>query len=88
MSDEKQRLKRMVNDFATEMVFKLEAKMDEGWSGWDDHDMQMEFETRLIVHVMRATRGEKGQWVDVANFAAFLDAIESATPDAEGDSGE
>ena len=67
----------LVTDFSDRMREKLLEKLDEGWEGWDDADAKMEFEDRLIAHVVSAMRGEEGEWVDVANFAAFLDRIES-----------
>jgi hypothetical protein len=59
------------------MLKKLDSKQRHGWKGWDAPSLKDNFERRLIDHALRAMQGEKDQWADVANFAAFLDRIES-----------
>lgn len=55
-----------VDDFADEMKRKLRRKFMEGKSGWDDPQWPREDILRqLVQHV------EKGDMVDVANFAMF-----------------
>lgn len=70
-------IETLVDTFAAKMLSKLTYKRDSGWSGWGDRRSRTQFERRLLKHAERAIAGEKGQWVDVANFAAFLDAMES-----------
>ena len=53
-------------DFQGRMMSKLHRKTMEGWSGWDDLSVE-ECKQRLINHI------EKGDFVDVANFAFFAD---------------
>lgn len=68
---------KMAHAFARKMLDKLLDKMLEGYEGWADSDFRDELIDKLGEHVRRAREeGEKGQWVDVANFAAFLDAME------------
>lgn len=55
-----------VNEFADDMKRKLYKKASEGYTGWDDHEWPMESVIQLLCdHV------EKGDMVDVANFAMF-----------------
>lgn len=66
----------LVERFAAEMLRKLKKKQRGGWSGWNALYNKEDFERRLMLHALRGVHGETGQWVDVANFAAFLDNIE------------
>ena len=70
---ESERLEMVVDDFADRMKKKLLQKEDEGWSGWRRKVHSQDFEDRLIEHALCGIRGDSAQWVDVANFAAFLD---------------
>lgn len=63
---EKTELRNLVRQFSAEQYAKLNRKVDLGWLGWDDPGNRDDFKTRLIEHVV------KEDWVDVANFAAFL----------------
>lgn len=63
-------LKGLVDGFAKAMRSKLLAKSRDGWSGWE-HCSEDELERRLLEHLARALR-DPNQWVDVANFCAFL----------------
>lgn len=65
--DERLALRKLINQFADAMLTKLEAKLDEGYSGWDEPSEFPvdEIKKRLIEHV------EFDDPVDVANFAAF-----------------
>jgi hypothetical protein len=59
-------LEGCVDDFAAQMKSKLRRKALEGYSGWDDPDWQRaEIIDRLKSHI------DKGDMVDVANFAMF-----------------
>ena len=69
---EKAALRTLVKDFSAEMREKLLAKADQGWVGWDHPNYRLDLEQKLFAHVLRALRGDSRQWVDVANFAAFL----------------
>ena len=71
--DEAERLEKMVDDFAARMLEKLIDKDDEGWSGWSQPNYRKVLEHKLMDHAVRALQGESEQWLDVANFAAFLD---------------
>ena len=63
---EKDRLSLAVQEFAGAMETKLHYKEDEGKFGWDDPAWLIEdVKRQLIEHV------EKGDFVDVANFAMF-----------------
>ena len=85
---EKSELSRMLQMFSGKMRQTLYAKVEAGWIGWDRPHYRKQFEKALIAHALRAVHGERGQWVDVANFAAFLDAIESGPTAAKGDRDE
>jgi len=64
--DEKERLSAAVQEFSEAMKVKLFDKTNEGKSGWDDCAWPVEdIKKQLIEHV------EKGDFVDVANFAMF-----------------
>lgn len=60
-------LDKLVNAFAKEMKKKLKRKALEGYYGWDSPDWTPE-------QVMESLRAhlDKGDPVDIANFAAFL----------------
>lgn len=69
-------LRALVRDFSSEMRQKLLSKEDDGWFGWDDvyaerHKLPRRLQEALMSHVVRAIDDPK-QWIDVANFAAFL----------------
>ena len=60
-------LDTLVNRFAEVMRRKLMRKLSTGYSGWDDPDWtEASIRAAMIEHV------EKGDPVDIANFAAFL----------------
>ncbi len=77
MAQRKSMIEKLVKEFSAKMLEKLNTKRLDGWTGWNDRTMRGEFVTRLLEHARRADLGVKGQWVDVANFAAFLDRIET-----------
>ena len=59
-------LDALVHDFARAMRAKLISKFMEGYSGWDDPEWSVEdIKASLLAHL------EKGDPVDIANFAAF-----------------
>lgn len=59
-------LTALVDDFADEMKKKLIKKFMEGYHGWDDPNWsRKEIVDRLYKHI------DKGDMVDVANFAMF-----------------
>ena len=66
-------LKSLVADFSAEMYEKLRHKQDCGWGGWNEECQvsDEELETDLMKHIGRA-RSDPKQWIDVANYAAFL----------------
>ena len=76
MKAKRRSIETLVESFAAKMLDKLTYKRDMGWTGWGDRRRKGQFERRLLEHARRAMEGERGQWVDVANFAAFLDAME------------
>lgn len=59
-------LTNVVDEFRLAMLRRLRAKERAGWSGWGDPSLELDFRNRLIQSFVR------GNWVDVANFAAFL----------------
>ena len=65
---DKQALCALVDEFSAEMKRKLIEKVDrDGYAGWDSEEWSVdEIERCLLEHV------DKGDPVDVANFAAFM----------------
>lgn len=61
-------LDKMVACFSMEMKRKLKRKYLEGYHGWDDPE---NFPDEGIVEALKE-HVNKGNWVDVANFAAML----------------
>ena len=76
MANRKVALLVLIEGLREKMIAELLKKERAGWTGWNDRSRRGEFEERLIAHALRAIRGEPGQWVHVANFAAFLDAMD------------
>ena len=68
---EKRGLEKLVERFSGAMLEKLKAKRRSGYTGWDRRIPAEDLERRLADHMVRAIHDPK-QWVDVANFAAFL----------------
>lgn len=61
-----QAMEAMVDGLTVQMKSKLKRKYLEGRSGWDDPSWTVdEIKAALVAHV------EKGDPVDIANFAAF-----------------
>ena len=60
----------MVKGFSQAMLTKLCEKEKDGWHGWRQIKNEAQFMRRLNEHVMKAL--DSGDYVDVANFAAFL----------------
>ena len=58
--------------FQGRMMAKLRDKSIEGWHGWEDLSEE-ECKRRLIEHA------EKGDFVDVANYAFFADNAQRKT---------
>ncbi len=73
MSSEKQKLQALVRDFSSRMLEKLQAKRGRGWSGWRSEHFKERLENDLLIHLRLALQGDDSQWIDVANYAAFLD---------------
>lgn len=73
MKSEQQQLNDMVDAFAARMKEKLQAKYVAGWSGWNSAGYRNTLHLKLINHAMKGIHGDDQQWLDVANFAAFLD---------------
>jgi hypothetical protein len=64
---ETEALSALVDDFAKAMKEKLRKRWSEGRTGWDDPNWTVEdMKKQLIEHV------DKGDPVDIANFAAFI----------------
>ena len=70
MTDE-DKLNKLVDDFSMAMRRKLLLKKHQGFYGWNDKSYRGVIGKKLMEHVERA-RKDPSQWVDVANFAAFL----------------
>lgn len=65
--NEEASLKYAAGCFAEEMKLKLIAKLKEGRSGWDSEEWEIaDIKKALKEHV------EKGDPIDIANFAMFL----------------
>jgi len=64
-------LSKTVMVFALQMLDKLNMKQSRGWHGWGDKTLKGQFKKDLLKHV------EKGDWVDVANYAMFLWNLEN-----------
>ena len=60
----------LVDQFGIEMKDKLLDRQAAGWSGWSDPEYKKVLEEKLLDHVKKAKT--KIDYVDVANFAAFL----------------
>ena len=73
MRTERQEIQKLVRDFSSRMRAKLLKKLGRGWSGWRDDDFREKLENDLLIHLRLALQGDATQWVDVANYAAFLD---------------
>jgi len=73
MRNERQEIQALVNDFSSRMRAKLLKKLGRGWSGWKDDDFRQKLEEDLLLHLRAALQGDATQWVDIANYAAFLD---------------
>ena len=69
---ERQQLQMVVREFGAVMLAKLQTKRLRGFTGWNATNLpDSVLERGLMDHVARAMRDPK-QWIDVANFAAFL----------------
>ena len=66
-----ERLDKLVDEFSHAMRDKLYLKKAHGFHGWDEKVMRGVLTRKLNEHVERARKDPK-QWIDVANFAAFL----------------
>ena len=82
MASEEQQIDALVSDFSDAMRRKLHQKRHQDWSGWDDPDERDALIAKLRSHVVRASSSDEipdgKQWIDVANFAAFLWWIDEA----------
>lgn len=65
--EQKELLERLVDDFAEKMKAKLILKSMQGWNGWETCPIE-NLENGLKNHI------EKGDMVDVANYALMIDA--------------
>jgi hypothetical protein len=67
------RLRKLVQKFSAAMRVKLLSKQDRGWENWDVPAFREKLVVDLISHLLRAADGKHPeQWVDIANYAAFL----------------
>ncbi len=66
-------LEQLVEKFSAGMLAKLNQQKDRGWTGWRNRQRFPDhvIVERLLSHVGKALHDPK-QWIDVANFAAFL----------------
>ncbi len=71
------KLRGLVESFSAKMLYTLGGKASRGWLGWSHRHRKRNFEIRLLEHAQRGIDGEAGQWIHVANFAAFLDRLEN-----------
>ena len=69
----------LVNDFTTRMSAKLSCQREEGYGGWWDNSVCSieSLKKSLVEHI------EKGDMVDVANFAAMIHARELDQQESE-----
>ena len=65
-----QALNTLITEFALEMESKLNKKVEEGYSGWDEIPISLLI-TALENHMNQA-KEDPNQWIDVANFAAMI----------------
>ena len=75
MATELHELQRMVRDFSGEMRDKLAHKASRhggGWVGGREPRYRRPVVDGLMTHLGRALEGDDSQWVDVANYCAFL----------------
>lgn len=63
---EKQELTRVFTDYLVAALKKVHQKTDDGAHGWNDLDYKESMKEELQKNV------DKGDWLDVANFAVFL----------------
>ena len=63
-------LKRLVEGFSVAMIDKLLLKHQEGFKGWGSKKNVPLMKAKLLEHVLTAEK--PADYVDVANFAAFL----------------
>ncbi len=75
-----EKLAELVESFSAKMLNELAGRASRGWMGWSHRRRKRNFEIRLLKHAQRGIDGEAGQWVHVANFAAFLDRLENLPP--------
>lgn len=59
-------LNDLIDAVMAECKQKLQKKFDENYCGWDMYGHKEHFYIDLIEHA------EKGDWIDVINYAAFL----------------
>ena len=71
VADEIQRLNVTVDEFARCMKAKLEVKVKEGRSGWDNPANAEAIYNALLAHAAGVPLARE-QEIDVANFAMFL----------------
>lgn len=77
-------VRQLVREFSREMREKLLVKTGDGWSGWNTEGFQPACREGLAIHLVRALDGDAAQWVDVANFAAFLWWMEARGKEGRG----
>lgn len=66
-AQQKELLEQLVDNFAARMKAKLTLKSMQGWNGWQTCPID-DLENGLKNHI------EKGDMVDVANYALMIDA--------------
>ena len=72
--EERVRLAAALKLFVRKMSRKLEAKVDDGWYGWCENENVDDIFTKLLNNVSR------GDFVDVANLAMFLERLNYSPP--------
>ncbi len=90
MRNERQQIQSLVKDFSSRMREKLLKKLGRGWRGWENDAFKRKLEDDILIHLRLALQGDASQWVDVANYAAFLDyqSRQATTPHDGPDSDE
>ena len=78
-------LEELVDRFAAEMKAKLLKKANDGWYGWDEKENIEQFSEDLLDHAdLQSPNGYADvDYVDVANFAAFLWNLTAQPPEED-----
>lgn len=73
IEEDLQRLEDLIGVFAQDMLKKIRLKAAQGRGGWNLPVHVPAMKAALVEHIQKAIDGDApDDWVDVANFAAFL----------------